>query len=302
MELLKDQQKGSENTIVLVDASHLAYRNFFRLSDLRNSEGIPTGLFFGFFRSLIQVQKLGSKNRLLKNSQIITVWDSMGVAGTAINPEYKANREITPEKELLFAQMVTMREACNAAGYPVVKVDGAEADSLIGVLAYQYRALGKNVLVFSGDNDMLQLVDSEATPYIKAYRVSKNGEEVWANADVIAEFGVVPHKVPIFRAVVGDKSDNLRGVARFPRAALAKAVADVEDVEGLFSSPHIAKQWKDKLEADRETVVTNFQLMKLVPGPTLEVKVTPDKEYLQRFVAFYELKSIKDDLLAHVTS
>src|ERR1700755_2400239 len=142
--------------LVLVDGSSYVYRAFHALPPLTTSRGEPTGAVLGVMNMLL---------KLMKDYQPRRVAMVFGDAGRAFRDglfaEYKANR--TPPPDDLRSQIKPLLEVIGAQGWPILRIEGVEADDVIGTLACRAAAAGQSVLISTGDKDMAQLVDSSVT-------------------------------------------------------------------------------------------------------------------------------------------
>ena len=139
-------------TLLLVDGSSYLYRAFHAMPDLRSPAGDPTGAVYGMVNMLKRLEK----DRVFDYSAV--VFDAKGKTfRDDLYPDYKANRPPMPPE--LAAQVVPVHQAVQALGWPLLMVDGVEADDVIGTLAHQAAALGWQVVVSTGDKDMAQLVN-----------------------------------------------------------------------------------------------------------------------------------------------
>ena len=141
-------------TLLLVDGSSYLYRAFHALPDLRNSKGEPTGAIYGVLNMLRRLQKETPAD------YIACVFDAKGKTfRDDVYPEYKANR--TPMPDELGVQIAPLKEAIAAMGWPLLEVEGVEADDVIGTLARQASGAGMRVVISTGDKDMAQLVSPQ---------------------------------------------------------------------------------------------------------------------------------------------
>lgn len=145
-----------QKTLLLVDGSSYLYRAFHALPDMRNAEGAPTGALYGIINML----------RRLRNdypaSYVACVFDAKGKTfRDDLYPDYKATRKSMPED--LALQIEPIHAAVRALGWPILMVEGIEADDVIGTLSVQATAAGLNTIVSTGDKDMAQLVNEHVT-------------------------------------------------------------------------------------------------------------------------------------------
>jgi DNA polymerase-1 len=186
-------------TLVLVDGSSYLYRAFHALPDLRTRAGEPTGALRGVLSMLRRIVDDD------KPDYFAVVFDAPGKTfRDALYPQYKANRPPMPDD--LAAQIEPLHALVRAHGWPLVMVEGVEADDVIGTLAKQARALGIDTTISSSDKDLAQLVE----PGIVMINTMSN--ERLDEAGVIAKFGVRADQVLDYLTLIGDTVDNVPGV------------------------------------------------------------------------------------------
>jgi len=211
--------------IVLVDGSSYLYRAFHipNLQDLHNSEGMPTGAIRGVISML---------NRLLGNekpSHIAVVFDAKGKTFRHdMYKEYKANRPPMPEE--LRVQIEPLHDTVRALGLPLISVSGVEADDVIGTLAKQAADQGYDVLISTGDKDMAQLVNDQVTLVNTMTDTKMNA------GGVMDKFGVAPHQIIEYLALMGDKSDNIPGVPSVGPKTAAKWLNEYETLDEIVKN------------------------------------------------------------------
>ncbi len=217
-------------TLLLVDGSSYLYRAFHALPELRNPKGEPTGAIYGVIAML---RRLGDDH---KADARACVFDAKGKTFRDDEyPEYKANRASMPED--LAAQIPPIHEGVAALGWPVLAVEGVEADDVIATLCEQAKAQGWNCIVSTGDKDLAQLVDPSVT------LVNTMSNETLDVEGVKAKFGVPPERIVDYLALVGDAVDNVPGVPKVgPKTAvkwlsqygtLDDVVAHAADIGGV---------------------------------------------------------------------
>ena len=195
--------------LVLVDGSSYLYRAFNALPPLTNSRGQPTGAVLGVLNML---------NKLLREESPALIAVVMDAPGKTYRDElfadYKAHRPPMPDE--LRGQVEPLMEAVRAAGLPLLRIEGVEADDVIGTLARQGAALGLDTLTSTGDKDMAQLVG----PHITV--VDTMAGRTYDRAGVIEKFDVAPEQIIDYLALVGDSSDNIPGVPKVGPKTAAK--------------------------------------------------------------------------------
>ena len=195
-------------TLLLVDGSSYLYRAFHALPDLRTSGGEPTGAIRGVL-SMLRVLESD-----YKSDYRAVVFDAKGKTfRDDWYPEYKAHRPAMPDD--LVAQIEPLHQCIRAAGWPLLMIDGVEADDVIGTLSRQAAEAGIACVISTGDKDLAQLVNRHVT------LVNTMNNEKLDEAGVKAKFGVPPERMVDYLALVGDTSDGVPGVAKVgPKTAV----------------------------------------------------------------------------------
>jgi DNA polymerase-1 len=195
-------------TLLLVDGSSYLYRAFHAMPDLRNTEGAPTGAIYGMINMLRRLRNDYSA------AYIACVFDAKGKTfRDDLYAEYKANRASMPDD--LAKQVEPIHEAVRALGWPILMVDGIEADDVIGTLAVQAVQHGMQAVISTGDKDMAQLVNEHVT------LINTMSNEKFDREGVIAKFGVPPERIVDYLSLIGDTVDNVPGVPKVgPKTAV----------------------------------------------------------------------------------
>ena len=193
---------SEQNTsIILVDGSSYLFRAFHALPPLINSKGNPTGAIKGVINMMRSLQ------RQYSNSTIIVIFDAKGKTfRNDMYSAYKANRPPMPDD--LRVQIKFIHKIIKAMGFPVIMVNGVEADDVIGTLAIQATATGEETIISTGDKDMAQLVTENVT-LINTMTNTRMDIE-----GVKEKFGIPPELIIDYLALMGDKVDNIPGVVK----------------------------------------------------------------------------------------
>ncbi|MBV8156324.1 MAG: DNA polymerase I, partial [Dyella sp.] len=213
----------SPKTLLLVDGSSYLYRAYHALPDLRNGEGLPTGAIYGMINML----------RKLRNDYpaqyIACVFDAKGKTfRDDLYPAYKEHRPSMPED--LAKQIEPIHEAVRALGWPIVVVEGVEADDVIGTLAREATAQGVNTVVSTGDKDLAQLVNGTVT------LVNTMSGEVLDPPGVQAKFGVPPERIVDYLSLIGDTVDNVPGVPKVGPKTAVKWLTEYGTLDDIMVS------------------------------------------------------------------
>ena len=208
--------------LLLVDGSSYLYRAFHALPDLRTASGQPTGAIKGVVSML---RKLESD---YKADYRAVVFDAKGKTfRDDWFPDYKAHRPPMPDE--LAAQIEPLHECVRAEGWPLLMIDGVEADDVIGTLAREAAEQRVDCVVSTGDKDLAQLVNA----HVKLVNTMSN--EVLDEAGVVEKFGVPPSRIVDYLALVGDAVDNVPGVAKVGPKTAAKWLAQYGSLDEIVA-------------------------------------------------------------------
>jgi len=217
-------------TLLLVDGSSYLYRAFHALPDLRNRRNEPTGAVKGVINML---------RRLHNDYQAdysACIFDAKGKTfRDHLYPEYKAHRPPMPDN--LVAQIIPLHECIHALGWPMLIVEGVEADDVIGTLAKKAEQEMMRCIISTGDKDIAQLVNKQIT------LINTMNNEILDEAGVLTKFGVEPERILDYLTLIGDKADNVPGVDKVgPKTAvkwlkrygtLGNLIVHAKDIDGV---------------------------------------------------------------------
>jgi DNA polymerase-1 len=291
---LESAMSEQHSPLILVDGSSYLYRAFFasQQADLRTSDGVPTGairVVTSMLRSLI---------KQYPHSPVVVVFDAKGKTfRDEIYPEYKAHRPPMPDD--LRAQIEPIHAIVRAMGLPLIAEEGVEADDVIGTLACQASAAGIDTLISTGDKDMAQLVDKHVT------LINTMTNTVMDCDGVEEKYGIAPHLIIDYLALMGDKVDNIPGVPGVGEktalallqgiGSIADLYANLDKIEGL--SFRGAKSMAKKLEENRANAELSYLLATIKTDVPLALDVNSfsvpqaDNETLKALFSTYEFRS-----------
>ncbi|NWK78080.1 DNA polymerase I [Aquitalea sp. LB_tupeE] len=210
-------------TLLLIDGSSYLYRAFHAMPDLRSPDGRPTGAVYGMVNMLRRLEKE------VQFDYSACVFDAKGKTfRDELYPEYKANRPSMPEE--LAAQIKPVHEVVQASGWPMLMVEGVEADDVIGTLARMGEAAGFKVIISTGDKDMAQLV----TPMVSLVNTMTN--ENLDQAGVKEKFGVPPERIIDYLTLIGDKVDNVPGVDKCGPKTAVKWLEEYGTLDNIIAN------------------------------------------------------------------
>jgi DNA polymerase-1 len=219
---MPEERNLKGKTLLLVDGSSYLYRAYHAMPDLRGPDGGPTGALYGMVNMMRRMRKE------VTAEYSACVFDAKGKTfRDAWYPEYKAHRASMPDD--LARQIEPIHVAVRALGWPLLMVEGVEADDVIGTLATEAQAQGMKVIVSTGDKDLAQLVSDHVT------LINTMTNETLDRNAVIAKFGVPPERIVDYLSLIGDTVDNVPGVDKCgPKTAL-KWLAQYETLDGIVA-------------------------------------------------------------------
>ena len=246
---------------ILVDASGYLFRAYHALPPLTTKAGHPTGATRGMATMLLLLLEQHPE------SQIVMVFDAKGKSfRSELYPEYKAQRPPMPDD--MRAQIYDVHELVRALGFPLLAIEGVEADDTIATLARQLGAIDTDVLIISGDKDLTQLVGGRVQMH------DSLGGKQYDREAVTTKFGVPPELIADYLALVGDKADNVPGVPKVGPKTAVKWLQQYGDLEGIVAhQDDIGGNVGNQLRAHLEQLRLSRQLVDLrydVAVPALE--------------------------------
>jgi DNA polymerase-1 len=289
---------NSEKPLILVDGSSYLYRAFHALPPLITSTGQATGAIKGVISMLRRLQQD------YPDGQLAVVFDAKGKTfRDDIYEQYKAQRPPMPDE--LREQVKPIHEIIVAMGLPLIIHDGVEADDVIGTLAKQAAEQGRDVIISTGDKDMAQLVNARVT------LVNTMTDTVMDVAGVVEKFSIPPELIIDLLALMGDKVDNIPGVAGVGEKTAVALLQGIGGVEALYSNLDKvaelgirgAKSLPAKLEREREQALLSYQLATIKTdvdlgfGPQDLQQSSPETEQLLAFFKQLEFRGWIAELL-----
>jgi DNA polymerase-1 len=279
----------SRPTLILIDGSGYLYRAFHALPPLTNRHGEPTGALFGVFNMLRSTLKT-------KPEHVAFVADAPGPTfRDDLYAQYKSHRPPMPDE--LRQQIEPMLALVGAMGLPILRVDGVEADDVIGTLALQAADAGMDVIISTGDKDLAQLVN----PNVKLINTMTNS--TLDEAGVMTKFGVRPNQIIDYLALVGDSVDNIPGVDKCGPKTAAKWLAEHGTLDTVIANAHtVSGKIGENLRSALAHLPLSRQLATIKTDVPLEHKPhelklrEPQNDFLRQFFDRYEFKAALKEL------
>ena len=207
--------------LLLVDGSSYLYRAYHALPDLRNAEGEPTGAIYGFLNMLHRLEKD------YPTAYAACIFDAKGKTFRHdLYQEYKANRPAMPDD--LARQTAPIHDLVRMLGWPILSVEGIEADDVIGTLVSIAAQEDFDIVVSTGDKDLSQLVKDRVT------LVKTMNNEILDTEGVTKKFGVPPEKIIDYLSLIGDTADNIPGVSKVGPKTAAKWLIQYGSLDGII--------------------------------------------------------------------
>ena len=284
-------------TFYLVDGSSYIFRAFFGVRQLSTSKGFPTNALYGFINMLQKVI------REEKPDYLVVAFDSPDKTFRhKIYPDYKANREAPPEE--LAKQFPYFEPLVQAYGLSSVRRPGFEADDIIGTLAKKGTQEELEVVIVSGDKDMMQLI----SPNVYMLDTMKNKK--FMDKEVVEKFGVQADKVVEVMGLMGDSSDHIPGVAGIGPKIAAELIQKFGSIESLYKQINEVekKKVKEKLEHDKENAFMSRELVSIDTEMDLEFNsdlMKPgkiDSAKLKKMFEEFEFVSFLEGMQGEVTN
>ncbi len=238
----------------VLDGHALAYRHFYANSGraLMTSGGVPTSAMYGFTRTILDVLEKDQP------TYMAVAFDEGLSDRETVFADYKAHRDPIPPD--LDAQIPRIREIVQAFGIPLLVKENTEADDLIGTASLQAEEQGAEVLIFSGDSDLLQLL-SPVTRVRLFIPVAKEPDVYYDEDRFRQRYSLEPRQLIDLKALKGDSSDNIPGVAGVGEKTATALLQEFGSVEGIYEHLDAIKEsTRKKLEAGRDSAFMSKEL------------------------------------------
>ena len=247
--------------LLLVDGNSIINRAYYAVigrAPMTAPDGTPTGAVNGFFNSVLGVIKEYNPDHLciLFDRREPTFRHKMSA-------EYKANRHGMPDD--LAAQMPVVKELCDLLGMHRMELAGYEADDLIGTLSKQGEEAGMDVFIFSGDHDDFQLISDKVSVILPQSGKGKEPRVLFDRNMFETTYGVKPELFVHVKALMGDNSDNIKGVDKVGEKTAFKLIAQYETTDGVYEhADELSPALKSKISESKELLEMNLKLCTIV--------------------------------------
>ena len=274
----------------LVDGSHAIFRAYHALPHLSTRQGVPTNAVYGFTTMLLRAIREGSPTHLA-----VAFDEEAKAKRVEIYSEYKATRGAPPDD--LMPQFPLVRRVLEVMRVPAIGFPGYEADDVIATLAKRARAVGWDVVIVTGDKDLMQLVDGSLKSYDSMY------EKWYGPAEVEEKWGVPPTSLPDLLALTGDKIDNIPGVPGVGEKTAAGLLKEYGSLDKVLENAASIKKPKlrenllasiEKVRRGRKLIALYDDLALPVQLEDLERKSIDEPKARQLFTELEFVRLVKD--------
>ena len=271
------------STLYLIDGHALAYRMYFALTAggssarWQTSKGEPTAGTYGFARELLRIIEQE------KPDYIAVAFDTGKTFRDKIFPAYKGTRAKMPDD--LSPQIGRIRAMIDAFNIPRLEMEGYEADDVLGSIARTAAEQGLGIKIITGDRDLLQLVNERTTVYLAG-----DDQNYITDEDVVKKLGVPPAQVVDFKALVGDKSDNIPGVAGIGEKTAISLIQKFQTLDNIYENiDQVENRWRNKLEQNRDNAFMSRELAQIKTNLNIKLDIEHAKAGELNFSAIEEI-------------
>jgi len=266
---------------LLIDGFNLAYRCFFAIPELTRADGFPTNALHGWVKSIWKLEDQERPEGTLVFFDLGGSQDRL-----ALHPEYKAHREEMPEA--LEKQLPYVKRLTRAMGLVGIEQDGVESDDLLASQAIALARAGHEVLIVSSDKDFAQIVDDRVRILLPP--PTANPKLGWRQLDAAGvgeKFGVPPSQIADYLALVGDTSDNIRGVDGVGPKTASKWLQSFGSLDGILA--HTAELQPERFRAVVATYADTLRRNLKLTTLNLALPAIPPAKFAPRVDEIYAL-------------
>lgn len=258
--------------ILVLDVSAIIYRSHFALLNLRNSKGVSTGATYGLIKQLEQAIEYFKPDYIFAAKDV----KRKDLKRTEIYSEYKSNRESMPEE--LVSQLENIDRIIEAYGIKIIRVDGYEADDVMGTLSNKY-SNDYEVIIISGDKDLSQLVKNNVKVAILGKSNSNAPYLELRNDEEVKEYlGVYPNQIIDYFGLIGDSSDGIPGVKGVGPKTGVKLIEEYGNLDNIYENiDNIKGSLKDKLLSSKDIAYVSKKLATIYENIPLEIDLEEAK-------------------------
>ena len=287
--------------LLTIDGNSVLNRAFYGIKLLTTKEGVYTNGIYGFLSILLRVLEETAPDR------VAVTFDKKGPTFRHQQFDgYKAGRKGMPPE--LAGQLPILKELLADLGYAVVECEGYEADDLLGTLSRACQEQGGQCVIATGDRDALQLVTEQVQVRLATTKMGRPESTLYDIPAIVEKYTVLPHQLIDVKALMGDSSDNIPGVAGIGEKTAVALIHQFHDLDNLYShldDPSIRPAVRQKLEKDKETAYLSRDLARIRLDAPVETGMDayvvrqPDEEKAARTLSRLEMFSMIERLGLH---
>ena len=279
--------------LLVIDGNSIMNRAFYGIRTLTNSQGVNTNALYGFLTTL---------HRHLKEEEECRVAAAFDLKAPTYRHEmfkdYKAGRKPMPEE--LREQFPIIKQMLDALGVVRIEREGLEADDIIGILSRECSDDGEKCVIITGDRDAFQLTDENVTVKLATTKQGGTQDEIYTPAEIKAKYGLDVSQLIDLKALMGDSSDNIPGVAGVGEKTAVTLLEKYGTLEGVYENiEEIKGALKTKLENGKDSAFMSRELGRIIRKSDLlditEKDILPPKMNESEFLSLlrkYDLKRI----------
>jgi DNA polymerase-1 len=294
--------KTEKEIVLLVDSHALLHRAYHAMANMMSGDGKPSGALFGF------VKMIHTAANSLRPEHVICCYDLPKPTFRHLAfAEYKGTR--VKSDDALRDQILESKNFAEAMGIPIYELEGFEADDLLGTLSHKIDKEKYEVIIFSGDMDVMQLIEDG----VKVFAQRKGTDvEMYGEAEVVKRYGITPKQIPDYKGLAGDSSDNIPGVSGIGEKTAVKLIAEFDNLETLYEVLNsdkaedverlesvVSKRIIEKLKSEHDEAIFSKTLATIRRDAPIDIKEFKtfgsdiDTEKYKRLCDEYDLRSLK---------
>ncbi len=256
-----------QKVLAVIDGKSVFYRGYYAMPNLSTRDGVSTGGVYGFATLALEIIAK------LKPDYVAVAWDK-SKTNTArrreIYPEYKANRKPAPPD--FYEQVPILKDFLETLGWPLYELDGYEADDILGAFAHQAKSLNLETKLITSDLDMLQLIHDGNTEILNIKKgfsdIQKFNQKAFED-----KYGIQVEQFIDYKALMGDSSDNIPGVAGIGPKAACELLNEYQTIEKIYENLwKVPTKYQKKLEAGKEMAFISKELATIILDLPLDLK------------------------------
>jgi DNA polymerase I len=249
--------------LVIIDGKAIFHRAYHAIPHLSNKDGVPTNAVYGF--AAMTLKALAD----LKPDYVVLAWDKAKTSltqRTKLYPDYKIKRLKMPDD--FYAQIPFIAELATALHIPMIELDHYEADDIIGTLVQRHPEL--EILIATNDRDMFQMINDHTRIYMQRRGMTET--EIYDAAKVMERYGIVPKQIIDLKALEGDASDNIPGVAGVGEKTALELIKKYGSLDSIYQHlDEIPGKLQDKLRDNREVAYLSHKLATIMCDAPVEL-------------------------------